>query len=78
MTSIGLATPKKSTVRVRIYSLIVVIPSDRSIENFVIGKYERSAPTSVMSVPCRVVINGSRRLVVICCASSAEMECGIA
>ena len=38
---------------------MVVMPSDFSMENFVIGKYERSAPTSVISVPCNVVTNGS-------------------
>ena len=36
-------------------------------------------PTSVTSVPCSVVTNGSRRFAAtICWANSAEMECGIA
>ena len=39
-----------------------VMPSDFSMENLVIGKYDRSMPTSVMSVPCSVVMNGSRRV----------------
>ena len=33
-----------------------VTPSDCSIENATISEYERSAPSSVMSVPCSVVM----------------------
>ncbi len=58
---------------------MLVMPLDLSIENRVIGKYERSMPTRVMSVPCSVVIKGSlRRGAIICWASSAAMECGMA
>ena len=46
------------------------------------GKYERSKPTSVMSVPCRVVTNGKRFLRApsanICRASIALTEWGMA
>ena len=33
-----------------------VTPSDCWIENLMISEYERSAPSSVMSVPCSVVM----------------------
>src|SRR5882762_730101 len=61
MTRISFATPKTSVVLSWRYLLMVVMPSDFSIENFVIGKYDLSAPTSVISVPCKVVTNGSLR-----------------
>ncbi len=58
---------------------MLVMPSDFSMENLVIGKYDRSIPTSVMSVPCSVVMKGRRRCgASICCASRAEIEWGIA
>ncbi len=38
ITRIGFWMPNTSTVRRRIYSLMVVMPSERSIENLVIGK----------------------------------------
>src|ERR1017187_5802362 len=79
ITRISFGTPKISTVCSRRVSLTAVMPSDFSMENFVIPKYEGSAPTSVISVPCSVVMYGSRRtLATICCASSAAIECGIA
>ncbi len=56
-----------------------VMPSDFSMENFVMPKYEGSAPTRVISVPCRVVMKGRRRTgAIICWASIAAMECGMA
>ena len=48
------------------------------MENFVSGKKLRSLPTSVMSVPCSVVMKGSRRGAAIARASMALTECGIA
>ena len=48
-----------------------------SIANRVTGRYEGSDPTSVTSVPCRVVMYG-RVLPSICDASMALTECGIA
>ena len=75
----SLRTPNTSTVWRRKYSLMEVMPSDFSMENLVIGKYDRSVPTSVMSVPCRVVMKGSRRTrASMSLASIAEMECGMA
>ena len=42
-------------------------------------EYDGSLPTRVMSVPCSVVVKGSLRFgAIICCASRAAMECGIA
>jgi len=57
---------------------IEVTPSLCSIEYRVIGKKLGLLPTRVMSVPCSVVINGSRRGAAICRASNALTECGIA
>ena len=81
ITRISFVTPNTSTVWRFKSSLMDVTPSDCSIENFVIGRYDGSWPTSVMSVPCRVVMNGSRVFLkdaIICCASMAAMECGMA
>jgi len=73
---------KTLSVRVRKYCEMAVTPSLCSMEKRVIGRYERSSPTRVMSVPCRVVTNGNcfRGGVAasICLASIALTECGIA
>ena len=45
-----------------------VTPSDCSIEKRVIGRYDGSLPTSVMSVPCSVVTTRGARAPRICCA----------
>jgi len=42
------------------------------------GKYDRLLPTSVMSVPCSVVMKGKRRGAAIDRASRALTEWGIA
>src|ERR1035437_3292886 len=55
ITRISLGTPKISTVCSRKVSLTAVIPSDFSMENLVIPKYEGSAPPSVISVQRRDV-----------------------
>src|SRR2546428_2742847 len=47
-----------------------VTASDRSIENLVIVKYEGSCPTSVMSVPWRVVTTFKSR-----CARDRKSTC---
>ena len=76
----GLVTSNSVTVFCFRYSEIEVTPSLSSIEKRVMGRYERSSPMSVMSVPWRVVTNGSRRpaFASICRASNALTECGIA
>ncbi len=51
---------------------------DFSMPNRVTGRYERSCPTMVMSVPCRVVTIPSGRGRIISRARYAEMACGIA
>src|ERR1035441_5774683 len=78
ITRMSLRTPNTSTVCRRKYSLIDVMPSDFSMEYLVIGKYDRSAPTNVMSVPCSVVMKGKRRTPAsMSFASIAEIECGM-
>ena len=75
-------TSNSRRVRSRRYCEIAVTPSLCSIEKRVIGRYERSSPTSVMSVPCSVVTKGRRRGLwprsQHLPASSALTECGIA
>src|SRR2546430_833184 len=55
-----------------------VTPSDCSMEKRVIGRKLRSLPTRVISVPCNVVIKGSRRGAAMERASMALTECGMA
>ncbi len=84
ITLMGCVISNTSSVRRARYCEIEVTPSLCSMENRVIGKYDGSAPTNVMSVPCSVVTYGSLRLVrwlsqaSICRASIALTECGIA
>ncbi len=56
MTSIGQSTPKTRTVSSRRKALTAVTASLRWITNRVIGRNDGSWPTSVTSVPCRVVM----------------------
>ena len=80
----GVCTSKTSMVRFFRYSEIDVTPSLWSMEKRVIGRYDGSEPTSVMSVPCSVVTYGRRRPLrvrshaSICRASMALTECGMA
>ena len=53
-------------------------PLERSIPKRVISKNERSWPTRVMSVPCRVVISFGGLFPSICWARSPAMAWGIA
>ena len=78
MTSIGFLISNSSTVIRRRNSETAVTPSDCSMPKRVISKNERSWPTSVMSVPCSVVISFGARGPSICCARKPEMACGIA
>src|ERR1039458_8260750 len=62
ITRISFGTPKISTVCSRRVSLTAVMPSDFSMENFVIPKYEGSAPTSVISVPYITTLHAGHHL----------------
>ena len=53
--------------------------SERSIENFVMEKYDGSWPTSVMSVPCSVVTMATACFpAMISRASQAQVAWGMA
>jgi hypothetical protein len=78
ITSMGRLMSNSLSVRSSRYREIDVTPSLCSMEYRVMGRKLRLLPTSVMSVPCSVVINGSRRGAAIERASKALTECGIA
>src|SRR5215470_7701451 len=71
--------PKVRQVSPARYREIAVNASDCAIENRVIGRKLLRDPTSVMSVPCRVVTNGRYRLdLYISRAKNPAVACGIA
>ena len=73
------ATPKCSTVSSRRNSDTAVRPSDCLMEKRVISRNDRSCPTRVMSVPCRVVMIFSGVFSPsISLAIHAEVACGMA
>ena len=61
MTRMSRFTPSARYVSFRRLSDTAVTPSDCSIENATVSEYERSLPTSVMSVPCSVVTTRGTR-----------------
>ena len=77
-TSIGFFGWKTSSVTWRRCSETAVTTSDFSIANRVIGRYDRSCPTIVTSVPCSVVTRPSRSGASISRARCAEIACGSA
>ena len=78
ITWIGFVISNSSTVIFFRNSETAVTPSERSIPNFVISKNVRSWPTSVMSVPCSVVISLGGVAPSICWARMPVMAWGIA
>ncbi len=72
--------PKAVTVSRCRCSDTAVIRSDFSIENLVIGRYDGSCPTMVMSVPCSVVTTATSSPLSrsISRAIQALVACGIA
>ena len=74
-----LTQPKARYVSSRRYAETAVTTSDRSMENLVMAKKLDSWPTSVMSVPCRVVMTcKSRSPRSISRARKAVVACGMA
>ncbi len=80
ITSIGRSTSKWAYVSVRKLSDTAVTASDDSIAKAITGAKAGSLPTSVMSVPCKVVMNGTRtpRARRISRATKAADACGMA
>ena len=82
MTSISRVTHSSVCVAAARLCDTAVTPSDRSIEYATISEYDGSLPTSVMSVPCRVVTTRPAGLCPpdssTCFDSSAAVACGMA
>ena len=74
----GLVMSNSSMVIFFRNSETAVTPSERSMPKRVISKNVRSCPTSVMSVPCRVVTSLGGFAPSICWARRPVMAWGIA
>jgi len=80
ITKMGQRISKKRSVSSRSQSLTAVTASEWRRMNWVTRAMDGSLPTTVMSVPCSVVMNGSRMpsSASISRADQALMPCGMA
>ena len=82
MTRMSQVTPSSRRVSALRLSDTAVTPSDCSMQKATVSEYDGSPPSSVMSVPCSVVMTfggiRSNDDVRICRARYAAVACGIA
>ncbi len=62
MTRMSLGVASSRSVSAFKLSETAVTPSDCSIEKAIVSEYDRSLPSSVMSVPCSVVMTDGTRV----------------